>query len=79
MIEIKTGDIPCCVYISDVEDHYDVKNRFLKFLSVNNIHSTKGIDGDEIFNTDYYVKEHPTTNNKYYEIPCSRSSAYSNH
>ena len=57
MIEIKTGDIPCCVYVSDIKNHYQVKCDFLSDL--NNRPKQGVYNKDEsIFNTDYYNKEH---------------------
>ena len=67
MIEIKTGDIPCCVYISDVEEHKEFKNKFIEFLSCNNIHGAK-VGEDDIYNTDFFVKAHPSTDNRYVDL-----------
>ena len=68
MIEIKTGDIPCCVYVSEVEEHQEIKAKFFKFLAQNNVHGTIGVKGDEIYNTDYFVKNHSSIDNSYFDI-----------
>jgi hypothetical protein len=67
MIEIKTGDVPCCVYVSDVKEHKEFKNKFLEFLSYNNVHGFK-TERDNIYNTDFFVKTHPSTDNSYVDL-----------
>ena len=68
MIEIKTGDIPCCLYLSDVNEHEVIKSKFLEFINKNSINSVLTTSGDEIYNTDYFVQQHPSTNNSYLDI-----------
>ena len=56
MIEIKTGNIPCPVYISDVEEHIEFKNYFLEFLKYKPVSGLRGPAGKmHIYNTDYGV------------------------
>ena len=58
MIEIKTGDVPCCVYVSEVSGHTLTKNKILS--SIKN-HGSYGIHmgdknlGQSIFNTDWHL------------------------
>ena len=42
--------------------------KFFKFLAQNNVHGTIGVKGDEIYNTDYFVKNHSSIDNSYFDI-----------
>ena len=60
MIEIKTGDIPCCVYVSEVLTHKEIK---IPLLHIFNNNGTFGLDvGDEYpfgqrtYNTDWHLQ-----------------------
>jgi hypothetical protein len=56
MIEIKTGNVPCCIYISDVPEHLSFKKWFLNYLNSNKIFSIINKQhGNIIYNTDYFV------------------------
>ena len=57
MIEIKTGDIPCCIYTSYVEDHFNIKQLFLEQIKNLPIFSISDID-QKIFNTDYFIRSY---------------------
>lgn len=54
MIEIKTGNIPCCVYISDVEEHGFFKPKFLNLLDSSIKVSIEEKGFQSIYNTDFF-------------------------
>jgi len=56
MIEIKTGDVPCCVYVSDVKDHFNIKQQFLNFLKNNPLFGYKNKQVESLYNSDFYIK-----------------------
>ncbi len=59
MIEIKTGDIPCHVYVSNVLDHAQAKKKIINCINSNVMPGVTGInDFDQhIFNTDWHLPE----------------------
>ena len=67
MIEIKTGDLPCCAFVSDVQDHIRVKEKMLNYLQRKPIYGMIG-SKSKIFNTDYYVKNFKEIDNSYYDF-----------
>jgi len=55
MIEIKTGDIPCCAYVSDVPNHSFFKEWFLNYINSSIIFSMIDKSNDHyIYNTDFF-------------------------
>ena len=54
MIEIKTGDVPCSVYISKVPDNLSIKHSFLDQLGNLPVYSICD-QGQRLFNTDYFL------------------------
>jgi hypothetical protein len=67
MIEINTGNLPCCAFVSDVIDHVMVKEKMLKYLSIKPVYGFTGIKV-KLFNTDYFVKNFVGIDNKYYDF-----------
>jgi hypothetical protein len=60
MIEIKTGDIPCCVYVSTILNHTHTKNIILdciKNFGIFGINPGVGYRGQHIFNTDWHLSK----------------------
>ena len=60
MIEIKTGDIPCCVYVSNVLDHTYAKKIIINCINNNSKSEINtGITdiNQNIFNTDWHLPE----------------------
>ena len=55
MVKIETGDIPCCVFVSNVEDHFSIKASVLDILQKSIIVSINDKRGNEIYNTDYFT------------------------
>ena len=66
MIEIKTGDVPCCVYVSDVEDHVNIKQQFLDFLKNIPVFGSEYKQMECLYNSDFYIKSE-FKNETYYE------------
>jgi hypothetical protein len=56
MIKIETGDVPCCVYVSDVEDHFNIKQQFLDFLKNTPVFGSKFKQMESLYNSDFYIK-----------------------
>jgi hypothetical protein len=54
MVEIKTGDIPCCIFVSNVSHHQNIKNNFLNSIKDTPRFSIKD-SNLTILNTDYYL------------------------
>lgn len=57
MIEIKTGNIPCCVFLSDVSEQNRCKTEFLNFVKSSPVFSAYIKDEVRVYNTDYYIKD----------------------
>ena len=56
MIEFKTGDVPSCVYVSEVEDHVNIKHQFLNFLKNIPVFGCKYKQTENLYNSDFYIK-----------------------
>ena len=57
MIKINSGNIPCCVFTSNVEDHLNLKHLFLEQLNSLSVHSISDVN-QRIFNTDFHINSH---------------------
>jgi len=58
MIEIKTGNVPCCVYVSEVAGHMHFKSNILnsiKKYGCYGIYKGEKDLGQSIFNTDWHL------------------------
>ena len=55
MVYIKTGDIPCSVFVSDVDGHEDIKRSILEDINKNSIFSIYDQGRESIHNTDFYI------------------------
>ena len=65
MIEIRTGNIPCQLFISDVNKHLIFKKWFIDYLSKSIIFSSSDRNEGSIFNSDFFI---PTFHNEYHNI-----------
>ena len=59
MIEIKTGDIPCCVYISNIFNHLHYKSIILNCIKSLGIFGLNPdvYSGQRVFNTDWHLSK----------------------
>jgi hypothetical protein len=55
MVDIKTGDIPCSVFVSEVPNHKIVKLNILKDIKENAVFSVNDLSRETIYNTDFFI------------------------
>jgi hypothetical protein len=55
MINIKTGDTPCSVFVSDVYEHSDLKYNILTDINKNAVFSVNDPGREIIYNTDFFI------------------------